>query len=162
MAESLVLPGRFCRGPAVVGEEPIVSRQTIARGLVGQPGIITAMRRRKGFTLIELLVVIAIIAILAALLLPSLHKARESALRVQCASQQRQIGIAVFSYAADFSGICVPFRYQPDGTNADLQRDWSSQLLAYLGASAAEAEIARQANPLLAFPVRFPYPRFHV
>ena len=59
------------------------------------------MRKSQAFTLIELLVVIAIIAILAALLFPTFSKVRENARRATCASNQRQIGMAIIQYVQD-------------------------------------------------------------
>ena len=56
---------------------------------------------RRGFTLIELLVVIAIIAILAAILFPVFARAREKARQITCASNLKQMGIALFMYNAD-------------------------------------------------------------
>ncbi|MDA8377859.1 MAG: prepilin-type N-terminal cleavage/methylation domain-containing protein [Planctomycetia bacterium] len=62
------------------------------------------MKRQNGFTLIELLVVISIIALLIALLLPALARARQLAVRIQGASNMRQIGIALQEYANTYRG----------------------------------------------------------
>ena len=58
--------------------------------------------KKRGFTLIELLVVIAIIAILAAILFPAFAKARESARRISCVNNMKQIGTAMTQYTQEY------------------------------------------------------------
>ncbi len=70
---------------------------------------------RKFFTLIELLVVIAVIAILMAMLLPSLRLARESAHRIQCLNNTKSQGLASFNYAGDYDGFLPMHQTVADG-----------------------------------------------
>ena len=66
------------------------------------------LRRFGGFTLVELLVVISIIALLMAILLPGLSRARSQAQRVSCGSNLRQLMAAWLMYADDNNGIVMP------------------------------------------------------
>ena len=87
------------------------------------------MRRTSdnAFTLVELLVVIGIIAVLISILLPALGRVRAQAKGAYCASNQRQLAIAVFSYANDNKGFFPPATYfapNPNNPAAFIQFGW--------------------------------------
>lgn len=94
-------------------------------------------RQQAGFTLIELLVVIAIIAILAAMLLPALAKAKSKAQRIQCTSQLKQLGLGITLFTLDRDDMFPPAAY---GT-AGGQLAWDTYIYQYLGGRIAEADL---------------------
>jgi len=81
-------------------------------------------RWARGFTLIELLVVIAIIAILAAILLPALAKAKVQAIKTQCRSNLHQLGIVSYNYAMDNKDNFPDMYPYNDGDAADESGNW--------------------------------------
>jgi prepilin-type processing-associated H-X9-DG protein/prepilin-type N-terminal cleavage/methylation domain-containing protein len=86
--------------------------------------VLASRRSSRAFTLVELLVVIGIIAVLVAILLPALNKAREAGKKVQCMSNMRQIGVAFFSYSANGGTYYPPAMYGINDTWYAKNQSW--------------------------------------
>ena len=110
---------------------------------------------RKGFTLVELLVVIAIIGILVALLLPAVQAARETARRMSCGNNLKQIGLALHNFQGQ--NLHFPASWKPTQPSSSGSIDgWSAQaqLLPFLEQTAVANNIDFDRSYKLATPVQ--------
>jgi prepilin-type N-terminal cleavage/methylation domain-containing protein/prepilin-type processing-associated H-X9-DG protein len=108
---------------------------------------------RRAFTLIELLVVIGVVGLLLAILMPTLHRARMHAERVQCLSNLRQIGAALVQYDVDFKRLPRPAQLgveEPD--------DWNYWQRGRVFEDGALVRSSRLGRPVLVCPSDVPSP----
>src|ERR1700733_14130545 len=106
-----------------------------SKAVSSRPDLAVTSKRKDAFTLIELLVVIAVIAILAALLLPALSKAKDQAIRVNCKSNERQQILAFTMYAQENKD------FLPDDTGAHQPWDMTVTNANHLAAGGAPYKV---------------------
>lgn len=102
---------------------------------------------QRAFTLIELLVVIAIIAILAAMLLPALAKAKSKAKRIQCTSGLKQLGIGFQLFIADNKDMVPPAAYYGNDNNySGIELGYDDYLHEYIGGNLDDEDLVLGGN----------------
>lgn len=112
--------------------------------------------QRSAFTLVELLVAISIIAVLIAILLPSLSSARDAARKIKCGNNIRQITIATTNFTYDEKGVYPYGGYMPLGWPGGIGISWDDLTSEYYGQELTEAQMESNGigleNPLLLCP----------